>query len=140
MYTLQPGLVPGTVVRFRSARYAHLVYHWGVIDQPDFYSGQLRVIHCDKGSVVATTTMAEFFPEGGELEVVRAPRDFSEGTQILSRMHSLNGKPYHLFVSNCEHVVNWAVTGVSFSGQLRFAVMILGLGVAAFALSKNAQG
>src|SRR5579864_5491922 len=107
MYRYQHQLVPGTVVRYKSARYAYLVYHWGVIDHPTPYTGELQVIHCDKGSVVRTTTMAEFFPEGGELETVHTPQDFLEASRILSRMHSLDGRPYDLFVSNCEHVVTW---------------------------------
>ena len=139
MYTLQEQLVPGTVVRFRSARYAHLVYHWGVIDQLNPWTGDVSVVHCDKGKVVATTTLAEFFPEGGQLEIVRVPLDVLEGRRILGRMHSLDGQPYDIFVRNCEQVVNWAVTGESFSVQLRFAAVVMGLGVAAFVLAKNAQ-
>jgi hypothetical protein len=140
MYTFQEQLAPGTVVRYKSARYAYLVYHWGVVDHPDPYTGELRVIHCDKGSVVRTTTMAEFFPEGGQLEIVYAPKGFAEANRILTRMHSLDGKPYDLFAFNCEHVVTWAVTGVASSPQIRSALLGLGLGAAAFALVKAIQG
>jgi len=139
MSTLHQQLVPGTVVKFRSARYAHLVYHWGVIDYPNPWTGDLRVVHCDKGKVVATTSLAEFFPEGGQLEVVRVPVDVSEGRRILDRMHSLDGQPYDIFVRNCEQVVNWALTGESVSGQLRFAAVVVGLSLAAFVLARNAQ-
>lgn len=42
----------------------------------------------------------------------------------INRMHTLDGKPYHLFLANCEHTVKWALTGKSFSEQLSLAAVI----------------
>lgn len=41
-----------------------------------------------------------------------------------SRMHTLDGKPYRLFLANCEHTLKWALTGKSFSEQLSLAAVI----------------
>jgi hypothetical protein len=54
-------------------------------------------------------------------------------------MHSLDGKPYDLFVANCEHVVNWAVTGKSYSEQLGLAA-VLAAGLTVVALAASARG
>jgi hypothetical protein len=78
------------------------------------------------------------FSEGENLEFMWVPQTTEQQNPMLQRMHSLEGKPYDLFVANCEQIVNWALTGESFSGQLRFAAVVLGLGVAAFALAKSA--
>ena len=130
-------LVPGSVARFKSKRYGYLLYHWGVIDWPEPFSGEHRAIHSEKGSVVRTTSLAEF-SEGENLAIMWVPQTAEQQNLMLQRMHSLEGKPYDLFVANCEQIVNWALTGESFSGQLRYAAVVLGLGVAAFALAKSA--
>ena len=39
---------------------------------------------------------------------------------------------YDLFLNNCEHFVNWAITGTSESGQVQTAAAVaVGVGVAA---------
>jgi len=82
--------------------------------------------------------MAALF-EGGQLEIVRVPQHPFEGKTILARMHSLDGKLYELFVSNCEYVVNWALTRQSVSPQLRFFGAVVGLGLAALILASGGR-
>lgn len=138
MSEVEQNLIPGTVVRFRSKQYGYLVHHWGVVDWPNWFSGQ-QAIHCAKDSVVKTSTLAEF-SEGEELEVVWVPQTRRQQVTVLNRMHSLEGQPYDLFRWNCEHVVTWAVTGKAVSGQLRFAGVMAGLVAAIFLLGGFSSG
>jgi Lecithin retinol acyltransferase len=137
MQTSRQELVPGSVARFKSKRYGYLLYHWGVIDWPDPIFRDLRAIHSEKDSVVKTTSLAEF-SEGENLEIIWIPQTAQQQNSMLQRMHSLEGKPYDLFVANCEQVVNWALTGKSFSGQLRLATLLV-LGVATLAVATRSQ-
>ena len=120
--------IPGSVVRVRSSRYAGLLSHWGCIDEPNPYTGETQVIHSEKGKCVRTTSEAEFL-SGGVMEFMWIPQTWSQRQLMLQRMHSLNGKPYDLFVANCEHAVSWALTGESRSPQLAFGVILAAVGV-----------
>jgi hypothetical protein len=124
--------MPGSVVKVRSKRYAGLLYHWGSMEEPDSFTGEPRVRHSEKGSCVRTTSLQEF-AEGGQIEVVWVPQTWSQQQLMLQRMRSLDGKPYDLFVANCEHAVTWALTGESRSPQLALGLFIAaGLGLAVF--------
>ena len=129
--------IPGSVIRVRSRRYGFLFYHLGCVDSPDVLSGETRIIHSEKASFVRTTSESEF-SEGGTIETVWVPQTPQQQIAMLHRMHMLEGKPYDLFLANCEHAVNWALTGKSQSPQLALATVILvGIGVA-FALRASA--
>jgi hypothetical protein len=138
MYYVPGQFVPGSIARFKSKRYGHLLHHWGVIDWPDVFSGEERAIHSEKGSVVKTASLFDF-AEGEALEILWVPESAEQQASMLQRMHSLEGKPYDLFLANCEQVVRWALTGESVSEQLRVAGVVAGLGLAAWALSKSAR-
>jgi hypothetical protein len=131
MYTMT--LTPGSVVKVWSRRY-HF-WHKGMVDWPDPLTAEQRVIHSEKGNFVRTTSLSEF-AIAEMVHILWVPQTWDQQNAALERMHSLNGKPYDLFVANCEHVVNWAVTGKSYSEQLGLAAMIAaGVAVVAFAAS-----
>ncbi len=79
-----------------------------------------------------TTSLSEF-AHGETVYILWTPQTLEQQEAALQRMHLLDGKPYDLFVLNCEHVVNWAVTGKSFSEQLTFGILIAA-GLAAVAV------
>jgi len=131
MYTMM--FTPGSVVKVWSRRYCF--WHKGMVDWPDPFTGEQRVIHSEKRQFVRTTSLTEF-AAGETVHVLWVPQTWDQQNAALERMHSLDGKPYDLFVANCEHVVNWAVTGKSYSEQLGLAAMIAaGVAVVAFAAS-----
>jgi len=109
------------------------------VDWPNLLTGEEQVIHSEKGSCVRTTSISEF--AAGELiHVLWVPQTLQQQNIVLQRMHSLDGKPYDLFIANCEHVVNWAVTGNSFSEQLELAtVLVAGAAVLALAVGTRGQ-
>lgn len=129
-------LTPGSVVRVWSRRY--LFWHKGMVDCPDPLTGEQRVVHSEKGQFVRSTSLCEF--AAGELiHVLWVPQTWDQQNAALQRIHSLDGKPYDLFVANCEHVVNWAVTGKSFSEQLGLAAVVAA-GFTVVALAVRARG
>ena len=131
MYTMT--LTPGSVVKVWSRRYHFR--HKGMVDWPDPLTAEQRVIHSEKGNFVRTTSLSEF-AIAEMVHILWVPQTWDQQNAALERMHSLNGKPYDLFVANCEHVVNWAVTGKTYSEQLGLAAMIAaGVAVVAFAAS-----
>ncbi|PYX71225.1 MAG: hypothetical protein DMG72_17415 [Acidobacteria bacterium] len=111
-----------------------------MIDCPDPSTGEQRVIHSEKGNFVRTTSLLEF-SVGETVSPLWVPQTREQQDAAILRMHSLDGQPYDLFAANCEHVVNWAVTGKSFSEQLVFAVVVaLGAAVIALAVAKSSLG
>jgi len=126
-------LTPGSVVKVWSRRYCF--WHKGMVDWPDPFTGEQRVIHSEKAQFVRTTFLAEF-AAGEMVHILWVPQTWDEQNSALQRMHGLDGKPYDLFIANCEHVVNWAITGKSYSEQLGLAALIAaGLAVVALATS-----
>lgn len=128
-------LAPGSVLKVWSNRF--VCFHFGVVDTPEPFSGAVRVIHSSKGSYVRTTSLLEF-SEGQQIEVVWSPTNGAQQSAVLQRMHSLDGQPYDLFKLNCEHVVNWAVTGNAASPQLAAALLAC-IAIAALAFISRAQ-
>jgi hypothetical protein len=126
----------GSVVKVWSRRYHS--WHKGMVDWPDPLTEEQRVIHSEKGNIVRTTSLSEF-TAAEIVHILWVPQTWEQQNSALERMHSLDGKPYDLFVANCEHVVNWAVTGESYSEQLGLAVAFAaGLAVVALAASARA--
>ena len=134
MYTMM--LTPGSVVKVWSRRYNF--WHKGMVDWPDPLTGEQRVIHSDKGNFVRTTSLPEF-AAGEMVHILWVPQTCEQQNSALQRMHSLDGKPYDLFVANCEHVVNWAMTGKSYSEQLGLTA-VLAAGLTVVALAARARG
>jgi len=128
-------LTPGSVVKVWSRHYCF--WHKGMVDWPDPFTGEQRVIHSEKGQFVRTTSLAEF-AAGEMVHILWVPQTWDQQNSALQRMHSLDGKPYDLFIANCEHVVNWAITGKSYSEQLGLAALIAA-GLAVVALATSAQ-
>lgn len=134
MYLDPVNAPPGSVLRVWSSKFN--VFHFGILDWPDPL-GRSRVTHSQKGSYVRTTLVAEF-SEGNSIEVVWSPSTEVQQSVVLDRIHALYGKPYDLWKSNCEHVVNWAVVGKAVSPQLAGGVLLAGFGLfAAYAISQG---
>ncbi len=108
--------LPGTVLRVGSQWGFH---HYGITDRPSW--GTETVIHATKGRGVESTSLAEF-AAGHPVEVARSPQSSSEQNTILQRAYSQIGKPYALFDANCEHFVNWVLSGVAYSKQLSIGI------------------
>lgn len=125
---IQKQLIPGTVLQVWSRQF--LVFHKGIVDWADPISGQPRVIHSIKRRFVESTSLAEF-ANGEPVSILSVPQTLQQQVLVLKRMHSIEGKPYHLLNANCEHVVNWALTGDAHSEQLTactlLAVLVLGV-------------
>jgi hypothetical protein len=134
MYTMT--LTPGSVVKVWSRRY-HF-WHKGMVDWPDPLTGEQQVIHSDKGNFVRTTSLSEFSVRE-IVHILWVPQTWEQQNSALQRMHTLDGKLYDLFIANCEHVVNWAVTGKSYSEQLGLAA-VLAAGLTVIALAASARG
>ncbi len=112
------GLIPGSVVKVWSGR--HGFFHKGVVDWPDPLTGEPRVIHSAKGSFVRSSSLAQF-AEGESVSVLWTPQNRQQQVVVIERMKSLAGMRYRLLEANCEHVVNWALTGRAYSEQLAVA-------------------
>ena len=129
MYQVQ--MVPGSVLQVWSRQYG--VYHKGVVDWPDSY-GNPRVIHSPKGSVVKSTSLEEF-AEGQAPKVLWTPQTTWQQFAMIERMRSLIGLRHDLLSANCEHVVNWALTGEWYSQQVAAVAAVLIVAVAIGVLS-----
>lgn len=115
--SLSHSYQPGAVIRVRRSLG---VYHYGIVDQYIWGGRGQMVVHNTKGKGVEFTSISEF-AAGQRIEIVSVPQYWSADT-ILKRAKSQLGKPYDLFAANCEHFVNWVVTGVKKSDQLSFGV------------------
>jgi Lecithin retinol acyltransferase len=131
---IQNQLIPGTVLQVWSRQF--LVYHKGIVDWYDPISGQPRVIHSIKGSFVESTSLAEF-ANGEPVAILSVPQTRHQQVLVLQRMHSIEGKPYHLLNANCEHVVNWALTGNAHSEQLTVCALLAVLALGAYGIVKG---
>jgi hypothetical protein len=76
------------------------------------------------------------FRAGQRLHVSRL--GIPERRRALDRVDESERQGYNLFTNNCEHTVNRATTGRSYSPQLEFWVSGSGVGAAAFALTRYA--
>jgi hypothetical protein len=131
---IENQLIPGTVLQVWSRQF--LVFHKGIVDWADPISGHPRVIHSIKGRFVETTSFAEF--ANGELvTILSVPQTRQQQVQVLQRMHSIEGKPYHLLNANCEHVVNWALTGDAHSEQLTACALLAVLALGVYGIAKG---
>jgi hypothetical protein len=131
---IQNQLIPGTVLQVWSRQF--LVFHKGIVDWPDPISCQPRVIHSNKGRFVESTSLEEF-ANGETATIIWIPQTLQQQVLVLQRMHSIEGKPYHLLNANCEHVVNWALTGNAHSEQLTGYALLAVLALGVYGIAKG---
>lgn len=93
----------------------------GLTQHHGLYIGNDEVIHLGKSGIVEQISL-EAFAEGQPIRVI----DIASCTETaLERAHSqLGQRPYHLFHGNCEHFVNWCLTGEPSSEQISNSVHV----------------
>ena len=130
------SLIPGSVVQVQSDIPG--IQHKGMVEFPDWFSGE-RFIHSSKGRRVEISSR-QSFAGNRPIVVLWTPQNKWQQEAALARMRSIIGLPYDLFEANCEHVINWALTGEPRSEQLVAgvaAVLIGGLVVGLLSLAKE---
>jgi hypothetical protein len=103
-------------------------YHDGIYVGPSSLYGE-DVVHGDKAAGVVRLVRLSEFAAGQRAEVVSRARSRQDGWAIRQRALSLIGRRYDLLNFNCEHLANYAQTGVPFSPLVggAIAVGIVGL-------------
>lgn len=119
---LQGNHVPGRIRSVPSTRIPG-VRHWGIEGMFLDSSGEPTMWHAQKNDVLRCTSYAEFSSDQrGRIEA--SPQTFSQQCTVIQRLQSINGLPWNLSTSNCEHVVRWAYEGKAQSEQLRTGAAI----------------
>lgn len=81
------------------------------------YVGGGYVAHAPKGGTIRLDPLPVFTGEQVPELVSRVP--FYDQDAAVERALRLIGKPYDVLPANCEHLVNYAQTGVAFSQTVR---------------------
>lgn len=83
--------------------------------------------------------IAEFIRPGERVELVVHQGPVFQPQEVVSRARSCLGQSgYDLFSRNCEHFATWCKTGALRSDQVRTAVLLAGVAVGAYYLSRSA--
>lgn len=126
------NLVPGTVLRIRSTRFP-AVMHWGVVGYGRDINSYPRVWHSQKSDTLRCTDFLEF-SAGQTCQIVWVPANAWQVSNVIARLQSKEGLPWHLTQANCEMVVRWAVEDKAVSGQLAVGAVLAVLAVVAVAV------
>jgi hypothetical protein len=110
------SLVPGTVLKVQSTRFS-AVMHWGVVGYGKDISGYPLIWHSQKSDTLRCTEFLEF-SAGQVCEIVWVPVNAWQASNVITRLQSKEGLPWHLTKANCEMVVRWAVEDRAVSDQL----------------------
>ena len=90
---------------------------YGVVRHVGIATGYGNVIHASSRYGQVLETSQKQFSRGKEIRVVPY-RSRLSGTEIVVRARSKIGQRYGVLTRNCEHFVNWAVSGRARSRQL----------------------
>ena len=121
--TVDNGYVPGRVRKVLSSRFP-LVSHWGAEGWARDAKGFPTMWHAQKGDVMRCTSWDEFSPEPPRDEDIQwTPRPGAQQFTVIQRLQSIEGLPWNLGSSNCEHDIRWAVEGRAHSPQLAVGVL-----------------
>ena len=101
------SLEPGDQLRLAGP----LVSHVGV------YVGHGYVVHAPKGGTARLDPLSVF--AGRQVPEFVSRVAVEEQKDVVSRALSMVGKPYDALAANCEHLVNYAQTGLAFSQTVR---------------------
>lgn len=123
------NLRPGTVLRVRSIRFP-AVMHWGVIGYGTDLNGDPMVWHSQKSDCLRCTDFL-CFSAGQNCEIVWVPANRQQAHNVIQRLQSKEGLPWHLTQANCEMVVRWAVEDKPVSYQVGFGLAAIAVGVVA---------
>jgi lecithin:retinol acyltransferase len=98
------------------------VWHHGIVAGIPYLTAGLftaEVAHNRKLTGVAKTDLlTDFAVQGQPIFLHRRPHP-ALVRQILARVESSLGKPYHLFAQNCEHFASYAFTGKAESSSVK---------------------
>jgi hypothetical protein len=100
--------------------------HRGIFAGWDGY-GRGWVIHNPKGGCVKYDLLEDFAERQQVKRIEQRTRTAYERNLIVARAHSQLNKPYDILNFNCEHLVTYALGGVSSSPQLQAATVGLAL-------------
>ena len=98
------------------------VTHPGVLSDRFDSRGYQTVVHNSPRVRGVAETSMEHFASNGTFWIREVPTSRDEGHRIVARARQWLGRPYNLFTSNCEHLVEYACRGVPASPQLQVAV------------------
>lgn len=90
---------------------------YGVVKHFGIATGYGTVIHTSaRFGRVEETDMAEF--AGGRMVTQIHYNHSHSGAELVARARSKKGMRYNVLINNCEHFVNWVLTGKGRSKQL----------------------
>jgi hypothetical protein len=137
-FTCGRRYMPGTVLRVPAS--VPPFFHYVMVEWVNFHTGVEWAIHNMPGVGVTHVPLADAI-DGKPVTIWWAPQIAEAGELAVSRMQSQLGRRYDLVNGNCEHVVQWAVTGKWKSEQVSNvtgALLIFGALAVAASLSKAA--
>lgn len=80
-------------------------------------TGYGTVIHSSARFGQVSETSQAKFSQGTAIDIIPYATDLT-GSEIVARARGKIGQRYGVFTRNCEHFVNWVITGKAKSGQL----------------------
>lgn len=90
---------------------------YGVIRHVGIATGYGNVIHASRRFGQVLETSEKQFSRGKPIRVVPYASKMS-GSQIVARARGKIGQRYGVLTRNCEHFVNWVISGRARSAQL----------------------
>jgi len=90
---------------------------YGVVRHVGIATGYGNVIHASSRYGQVLETSEKQFSRGKPIRVI-PHRSTRSGSQIVVRARSKIGQRYGVLTRNCEHFVNWVISGRAHSGQL----------------------
>jgi hypothetical protein len=115
------------------------VWHHGIVFRMMFAMGvvSVEIANNVKAGGITVSDWNQF-SEGRLVFLVQRGSSPSHVQQIMARVESSLGKPYHLFAQNCEHFASFAFTGKAESKSVQFLAFVVGGAVVVKLLGRNA--
>jgi hypothetical protein len=111
-------------------------HHWAI--SVGIYNGVEWFAENQKGHGVRYVTKSMLLQNSNILDYIPFSENVSMQQQILDKVESQIGKPYHLLFDNCEIFVNWVAEGKRVSPQVaQVALGTVVLGLIAHAITRK---
>jgi hypothetical protein len=111
------------------------VWHHGIVREMPYVTAgffMVEIAHNIKLTGIGITDLAQF-ADGQPVFLHRRPLP-AQVPDILARVDSSVGQPYHLFAQNCEHFASFAFTGKAESTSVKTAGVLTLAGLIIFGL------